>query len=221
MAGLNVGSQHCPCSLQQHPTTLVALTGGPGAGKTAVLEIALRTFCHHVAVLPEAASMVFGGGFPRYDALPAREAAQRAIFFVQRELERLALADGHLAVALCDRGTIDGLAYWPGSPADYWRDVGSSHPAELARYHAVIHLETPAAEHGYNHQNQHRIETPAEARALDQRIQAAWQDHPRRFIVPSRADFLEKVFEALKLIRAQLPACCSPGLTQENGEPNR
>ncbi len=209
MAGLNLGSQHCPCTLDGHPTALVALTGGPGAGKTAVLEIAMRTFCNHIAVLPEAASMVFGGGFPRYDALSAREAAQRAIFFVQRELERLALGDGRLAVALCDRGTIDGLAYWPGKPAEFWRDVGSTHQAELARYQAVIHLETPAAEHGYNHQNQHRIETAAEARAIDRRIQAAWHDHPRRIVVPSRADFLDKVFEALKLIRAELPACCS------------
>jgi len=39
---------------------LVVLTGGPGAGKTAFLEIARRNFCEHIAVLPEAASIVFG-----------------------------------------------------------------------------------------------------------------------------------------------------------------
>jgi predicted ATPase len=44
-----------------HPK-LVVLTGGPGAGKTALLEVVRRHFCEHVVVLPEAASIVFGGG---------------------------------------------------------------------------------------------------------------------------------------------------------------
>lgn len=43
----------------------VVLTGGPGAGKTAVLELVRRAVCRHVRVLPEAASVVYGGGFPR------------------------------------------------------------------------------------------------------------------------------------------------------------
>jgi nucleoside-triphosphatase THEP1 len=41
----------------------VVLTGGPGGGKTAVLELVQRTLCEHVKVLPEAAGMVFRGGF--------------------------------------------------------------------------------------------------------------------------------------------------------------
>jgi predicted ATPase len=57
---------------------LVVLTGGPGAGKTALLEIARRNFCEHIAVLPEAVSIVFGGGFWRKETAPARRAAQRA-----------------------------------------------------------------------------------------------------------------------------------------------
>jgi predicted ATPase len=86
------------------------LTGGPGAGKTALLEMIRQSFCSHVHVLPEAASIIFGGGFPREDDDRSRRAAQRAIFFVQRELE--AIGDSHnAAVVLCDRGTIDGLAY--------------------------------------------------------------------------------------------------------------
>src|SRR5262245_41814414 len=104
----------CACS-KTHPTKLVVLTGGPGAGKTAILELIKHHGCEHVVVLPEAATIVFRGGFPRGVSEPARRAAQRAIFHVQRELEQLALEEGRGAVALCDRGTIDGLAYWPGS----------------------------------------------------------------------------------------------------------
>ncbi len=52
----------CSCKMPRHGSKLVVLTGGPGAGKTAVLEVVRRRFCEHVAVLPEAASILFGGG---------------------------------------------------------------------------------------------------------------------------------------------------------------
>lgn len=44
----------CPCK-EPHERRRVVLTGGPGAGKTAVLELIRRSFCEHVKVLPEAA----------------------------------------------------------------------------------------------------------------------------------------------------------------------
>ena len=208
MAHLALGICACGCQRPAHETRLVALTGGPGAGKTAVLEMALRTLCPHVAVLPEAASMIFGGGFPREGSPTARASAQRAIFHVQRELETLVLAESRVGLALCDRGTLDGQAYWPHDPASYWATLGADREAELARYYAVIHLETPSDSQGYNHQNAVRTETPAEAKALDARIQAAWSGHPRRFVIASRDDFMEKAIEALRLIRAQVPSCC-------------
>ncbi|HEX7700307.1 MAG TPA: hypothetical protein VF403_06295, partial [Kofleriaceae bacterium] len=65
----------------------INLMGSPGAGKTAVLELVRRSLCEHVHVVREAASVVFGGGFPRTAELEPRRAAQRAIFYVQRELE--------------------------------------------------------------------------------------------------------------------------------------
>jgi predicted ATPase len=147
----------CACD-QQHDPRRVVLTGGPGAGKTAVLELVRATACRHVRVLPEAASVIFGGGFPRRDGFEERRAAQRAIFHVQRELEALGEAEG-AAILLCDRGTLDGLAYWPGDPGDLWDAVHSSLDAELQRYAAVIHLRTPAASAGYNHANPrpHRV----------------------------------------------------------------
>src|SRR5689334_15683057 len=88
------------------PARRIVLTGGPGAGKTAVLEMIRKTLCEHVQVLPESAGIVFGGGFPRRPELKARRAAQRAIFHVQCELEAAIITD-EVSVALCDRGTID------------------------------------------------------------------------------------------------------------------
>ncbi len=52
-----------PCACRQrHDMRRIVLTGGPGAGKTAVLELVRQEFCAHVTVLPEAAGIVFGGG---------------------------------------------------------------------------------------------------------------------------------------------------------------
>lgn len=208
MAMLRVGSGNCRCGLIQHRPIFVALTGGPGAGKTAILEMAQRSFCSHVAILPEAAGIVFGGGFPRDPSEVGRRAAQRAIFHMQREVERLVEEEGQVAIALCDRGTVDGLAYWPGSPEAFWKEVATDYNAELARYSAVIHLETPSATRGYNHQNPTRVESAEEAKVIDDRIKLAWKSHPRHFVVSSAEDFLDKAIEALRRIREQLPVCC-------------
>jgi len=164
--------------------------------------------CEHVRVLPEAASIVFGGGFPRGPGLEARRAAQRAIFYVQRELE-VASEEDALAIVLCDRGTIDGGAYWPG-PGELWPSVGTTLEEQLARYRAVIHLRTPIS--GYNHQNPLRIESPSEAQAIDERIAALWSRHPRRFEVPAETDFLTKAAHAIQILRDQLPAYCGEHL---------
>jgi len=191
-----------------HAPRRIALTGGPGAGKTAILEIVRKAMCEHVKVLPESASIVFGGGFPRGPGLELRRAAQRAIFYVQRELETGADED-EPAIVLCDRGTIDGGAYWPG-PGELWPSVGTTLDDQLARYRAVIHLRTPIS--GYNHQNPLRIESPSEAHAIDERIAALWSRHPRRFEVQPEADFLTKAAHAIQILRDELPFCCGDHL---------
>ena len=197
-------SATCSCNTKNLRPKLVVLTGGPGAGKTAVLEIARRHFCEHVAVLPEAASIVFGGGFIRKETISARKAAQRAIFQVQRELERLMIDENKYSVILCDRGTIDGLAYWPNSDESFWKENQTTRKAEFKKYSAVIHLKTPTLGQGYNHQNPIRVETPAQAADLDERITQVWAGHPHQHLVNSSPEFVHKVSQALKLIAKEL-----------------
>ena len=197
--------RECRCKAQ-HPRRRVVLTGGPGAGKTAVLEMVRQSFCQHVCVLPEAAGILFGGGFPRETSLESRRATQRAIYHVERELEEL--ADAHnAAVVLCDRGTVDGAAYWPG-PGDLWQSVGTTLQLELQRYDAVIQLRTPTLDNGYHTVRPLRVESVTEAMAIDQHIAELWSTHPRHFLVEASKDFLDKARLVLQRIEAELPPCC-------------
>ncbi len=173
-------SQACACNVADHSGRLIVLTGGPGVGKTAVLEVLRKALCRHVAVLAEAASILFRGGFPREESEAARQAVQPTIFYAQRQLEELALSEGHHAVVLCDRGTVDGVAYWAGDEASLFTQMATTRDQELARYAAVIHLRSPSAERGYDHVNPARIETAEQARRIDDAIENAWRGHPNR-----------------------------------------
>src|SRR5450755_3311947 len=191
-SNLPTGSHSCRCGKVRHKPKLVVLTGGPGGGKTAVLEMARRYFCQHVTIAPEAASIVFGGGFPRSDVVKGRRAAQQAIFHVQRALETVAVANRQTAVVLCDRGTLDGLAYWPGSRQSFCDEFRIEYEAALHRYAAVIHVEVPGLAWGYE-KNRIRNESLSEARRIHQRIAIAWRGHPRVMSVSAEAGILDKL----------------------------
>jgi predicted ATPase len=206
MDRLPSGTHPCKCARKRHKPKLVVLTGGPGGGKTAILEMARRYFCRHVILLPEAASIAFSGGFPRIATDEGRRAAQHTIFTIQRELELLAESTQDAAVILCDRGTIDGLAYWPGSPRGLFARFGTTLQEELARYAAVIHVE-PAGPDSYERAGT-RVESIEEARTIDARIRLAWDRHPLRYVISNSTNFLDKATLALELVRAQVPDCC-------------
>ena len=203
-----VCEKQCSCREKHQNTKLVVLTGGPGAGKTAVLEIIRKELCEHVVILPEAASIIFGGGFWRLNSVSARMASQRAILHVQQELEKLVMGEDKWSLGLCDRGTLDALAYWPGDERHFWKEAGSSLKTEYKRYHSVIHLRVPSDELGYNHNNPLRVETAAQAAAIDEKIHAVWSEHPRYRMVESDQDFLIKAKKVLHYIKADMPSCC-------------
>jgi hypothetical protein len=142
-------------------------------------------------------------------------AAQRAIFHVQKEMEQLIVEDDQWVLGLCDRGALDGLAYWPASEEAFWQQVGSTPDAELSRYEAVIHLRTPTEAMGYNNQNELRIESPEEAQIVDKRIEEIWSRHPGYIQIPSSNDFLGKARVTLRHLEQLIPECCR--LPQKTG----
>lgn len=188
---------------------IIVLTGGPSAGKTAVLETVRRHFAESVRVVPEAAGMLFLGGFPRRSDPLARAAAQRAIFHVQRELEELAIEENHAPTLLCDRGSLDALAYWPYERASFFEQLRTSAERERARYDTVIHLRTPSFAQGYSMQNPVRIESPEQGQVLDQLIERAWDGHPHRHFIDCQEDFLLKLNLTVKLLREEIAGRCA------------
>ena len=189
---------------------MFVITGGPGAGKTAVLEIIRKELCEHVVIMPEAASIVFGGGFWRLESASAKMCSQRAILHVQQQMEALIIGEKRWPVVLCDRGILDGLAYWQGTEDDFFAEARTTLADIYARYHAVIHLKVPSEAFGYNRSNPLRVESAAQAAAIDRRIAALWSAHPHYHSVDSMHDFLGKARSALSLIVNDLPAGCRP-----------
>tara|TARA_R110002072_G_scaffold64203_1_gene159154 strand:+ start:132623 stop:133273 length:651 start_codon:yes stop_codon:yes gene_type:complete len=198
----------CHCCETHSDCKLIVLTGGPGAGKTAVLESVRKELCEHIVIMPEAASIVFGGGFWRLESMSAQMASQRAIFHIQREMENLVKGENKWGIGLCDRGSLDGLAYWKGSRDQFWNTFNTSLDAEYSRYKAVIHLRSPSIHQGYNYQNPIRIESAEEARSIDERIHEIWKKHPNYMTVDGQESFIDKLALAYNKIRKYVPECC-------------
>jgi len=180
----------------------IVLTGGPGGGKTTAADLFRRELGERVIVVPEAGTLLFGGGFPRVDEPRARESAQRAIYHVQRNLEDVQTTRFGERVLLCDRGTIDGAAYWPSGAEGFFEAVDSSLEAELERYDAVVFFETAAA--GGNNiiedGNPVRTESSDEAVSLDQRLRQLWSQHNNFYVVEHQRSFLRKVQKGLEVL---------------------
>ncbi len=124
---------------------------------------------------------------------------------------RSPLESRQTSVVLCDRGTLDGLAYWPGSRQSFFDEFDTTVERELNRYSAVVHVEVPALAWGYE-KNRIRRESVLQARQIDQRIARAWRGHPRVMTVTAQAGSLDKLACAIELLRGELPLCCQTHL---------
>jgi predicted ATPase len=182
----------------------IVLTGGPGGGKTTAADLFRRELGERVVIVPEAATLLFAGGFPRVTEADAQRCAQRAIFHVQRNLEDVQSARFPDRILLCDRGTIDGAAYWPPqAERGFFEDVSTTEADELARYDAVLFFESAAVggiaiEGG----NPVRNESLVRATELDARLRALWSRHPRFVLVPHDTSFVRKIMRGLGALEA-------------------
>jgi predicted ATPase len=187
----------------------IAVTGGPGAGKTTVWRALAEAHDARVVAVAEVATPLLQHVFPSVQCEADRCAVQRAIFEVQKTLESAhesRLRPGQ--VLLCDRGTPDGGGYWPAGHAAFFAAMGTDWSTELARYDAVLFLQTAAAG-GLSISgggNVTRTEDAQTAIAIDGRLQAIWSKHPRFHHVAVEQDFAVKVARGSAVLQHLLDA---------------
>jgi predicted ATPase len=176
----------------------IVLTGGPGGGKTTAADLFRREIGERVVIVPEAATLLFAGGFPRVNEESVIRATQMAIYHVQRNLEEIQASIYPKRILLCDRGTIDSAAYWPEQPERFFELVGTSLEDELKRYDAVLFFESAAVggiqiEGG----NPIRNESISQAAELDEKLRKLWSQHPRFTMIPHNPSFFQKITNSL------------------------
>jgi predicted ATPase len=193
----------------------LVLTGGPCAGKTSCLRAIREQLGEQVITVPETATLVLGSGFPPpgHERIhgPTDEwvrAFQGTILSIQQEVEasfeRLAR---HCRVRLivCDRGVLDGAAYWPGGREEFLHHFGQSLEDCFARYRAVLHLQSLAQSHPHLYGaegNAIRYECAADALRVEQAVRAAWEGHPGLIVIPAEKELRDRIDRVLEHVRA-------------------
>lgn len=186
-----------------HNSLRIVLTGGPGAGKSTAADLLRREIGDAVVIVPEAATMLFSGGFPRGNTEFTIKATQQAIYHTQRNLEAVQSTYYPNRILLCDRGSIDCSVYWPEGPEHFFKEFNSSLEAELGRYDAVVFFETAAVgeinviEGG----NPYRNESIAEAIEIDRKLRSVWEKHPHFHFISHEKSFMKKMNKAHNCIQ--------------------
>jgi len=193
----------------------IVITGGPCAGKSSIIAMLKDEFGDEIITVPEAATLLLTGGFP----MPGKHidwsdewqyAFQKSVLHLQKSLEdtySLMARRKAAKLLICDNGLPSGAAYMPGGLEEFINMYQVDFNKELQDYASVIHLETIALTqpHKYGkHNNETRYTTLEQAISLDGLIKDIWEDHPKRFIIPSSWKLEEKYHKAREIVAGYL-----------------
>lgn len=177
----------------------LVITGGPSGGKTTLIEVLKKEFGNKIKIAPEAASILYKGGFPRIKNYAGYFHAQLAIVSTLRHIEDLLVECHPDSLIICDRGSLDSLAYWPDASEHFFSNIQSTRQVELLRYDWVLHLDT-ATEVDYDTTNPIRPESFHEALMLNEKVRSSWEGHPRRQIITAENDFFGKMKKSTDIV---------------------
>ncbi len=195
----------------------IVLTGGPCAGKTSCLRALRAHFGEAIVAVPEAATLLLDSGFPSPEHERIRtlrsdwiHSLQGEILSLQRVIEehweRLAIECG-ARLLVCDRGLLDGAAYWPEGRQAFLAHFGLSLEQCFARYRAVFHLQSLAASlpHLYGVQdNPVRYEDATLALQVEHSARLAWEGHPNLTVIAAETDLQTKTNRLVEHVEQQL-----------------
>lgn len=200
----------------------IVITGGPCAGKTTGMSWIQNSFermGYTLLFMQEPATELKTAGIT-----PARCTSPMAyqLFQMKLQLEKeqvfdraardieqkmLTFSEPKILI-VCDRGFFDNRAYMTQEEFDEaLRLLDVDEDEKLHSYDAVFHLETTAknaAVYYGSQTNAIRDESPEEAAALDDRVIAAWEEHPCFRIIENLNGFEDKMRHLVAEIAAIL-----------------
>jgi len=201
----------------------IALTGGPCAGKTALLESLKAEFGDDVLIVPEAATQLLavpyeegGIGIPGRDVEWSQEWQDRfQKMIIEKQLQDetfyTQLADGRErpTVVVCDRGVLDGAAYTTGGREEFVQKFNLQLETCFQLYDEVIHLNSLATDKPDLYEelkstNPTRFEDAERARELDEKLFAAYEGHPNHLRIQSGEGIEHKIETCFTEIRKLL-----------------
>lgn len=184
--------------------TKMVITGGPCAGKTTAMTWIRKEFekkGYTVLFVSETATELITGGVAPWTCGSNLD-YQKCQVRLQKEKEAVYEQAAHTMDAdkilvICDRGVLDNKAYMSQEEFDaVMRALDTNEVAERDQYDAVIHMVTAAngALDAYTlSNNAARTETPEQARALDDKLIAAWTGHPHLRVIDNSTSFEDKL----------------------------
>ena len=193
----------------------IVITGGPCAGKTTGMSWIQNAFTklgYKVLFVPETATELITGGVTPWGCGTNLD-FQMCQMQLQMKKEQLfeyaakTMPEEKILI-VCDRGTIDNRAYMNDLEfAQVLEALGTDEIQLRDSYDAVFHLTTAAkgAEKFYTlANNEARTETPEQARALDDKLIAAWTGHPHLRVIDNSTNFEDKLKRLVAEIRSFL-----------------
>ncbi len=162
----------------------IAFTGGPYAGKTTYLKDLTQRYADDVIYLPEIIGPLAKAAIVLDDDING----QRLVYMLKYLLERETSILYPDRIILCDRGTVDGVAYWPDGRMEFEREIGDIRK-ECNRYEASIMLETVAVKSQKEFSD--RKEDAKKAAKIDSALKDVWRLN-RRFYFVEHEDWGKK-----------------------------
>ena len=201
--------------MSEKSITKIVITGGPCAGKSTALSWINNAFTskgYTVLIVPETATELITGGVAPWttNTNGDYQICQMSLQIEKERIFELAAKNmpGDRILIVCDRGALDNRAYMNDEEFARVLDAVHLNAVELRDYYdAVFHLVTAAkgAEQFYTKDNNAaRYESVEEARALDDRLIAAWNGHPHLRIIDNATAFEEKMMRLISEMTAFL-----------------
>jgi len=171
----------------------IAITGAPCSGKTEFIRWVNNSSSDFI-VLPEIASITKSTGL-KFKTEIERTQFQKVVFGLQKDFEKQ-IADVTICeeqiVTLCDRGTVDAVAYCQDS---FIRENNIDVIYEAASYDMVIFFKLPENERVYDElckENIYRDEDYVTSKHLEQRLLSLWGYHKNLVTIPFMKNAVEK-----------------------------